>query len=131
MAAVFDLLLTVSLSMSEECNAKSVEYSFKMVQSANPLSVILMCMTNNQKVLVIQPEVIIVLFLKIKSLLSVRSVPVRSPALSAQSLLLSLLPHALLWLFVWRGEGVVSFHLHLCGMFPGSLRSHGVSHLPG
>lgn len=64
------------------------------------------------------------------SLLSVPSVPVWSQVLSAQPLLLFLL-HALLWLCVWRGQGVVSAHLHLCGMFPGSLRSHGGPHLPG
>ncbi len=65
------------------------------------------------------------------SLLSVPSAPVRSPALSAQSLLLSLLLHALLWVCVWRGQGVVSAHLHLCGNLPGSLRSHRGPHLPG
>ncbi|KAI3374681.1 hypothetical protein L3Q82_021258 [Scortum barcoo] len=44
---------------------------------------------------------------------------------------LSLLLHAVLWLCVRRGPGVVSAHLLLCGMFSGSLWSHSGPHLPG
>lgn len=59
------------------------------------------------------------------------SVPVWSPAIGAQPLLLPVLLHALLRLHVRRGEGVVGVHLHLCGLFPGSLWSHWDPHFPG